>query len=90
MLLNTLKIRVTRPDGKVTLKERRVLRIVKDGGSLAGQLCVARHRKAILITGIVDCETVTVDMRAPRIDLTDTRVATPADLTGGMTVSAAA
>jgi hypothetical protein len=89
MLLTTLRIRVTRPDGKVTLQERRVLRIVKDGGSLAGRLCVARHKQAILVLRIVDHETVEVDMRAARIPLSDTRVAIPADLTGGTIASAA-
>jgi hypothetical protein len=85
-VLDTINVRVTRPDGKVTLKERRVLRIVKN----TGQLCVARHRKAILVVTIVDHETVGVDMRAARIPLEETRTATPADLTGGVMASAAA
>ena len=90
MLLTTISVKVARPDGKPTLRERRVLRIVKDGGSLAGQLCVARHKQAILVTTLIDYETVGVDMRATRIPLSDTRVATPADLTGGTMVSPAA
>ena len=53
-MLSTINVRVARPDGKVTLKERRVLRFVKPGGSLAGTMCIARHKKAIIVTHIID------------------------------------
>ena len=82
-MLSTINVRVARPDGKVTLKERRVLRFVKPGGSLAGTMCIARHKKAIIVTHIIDHETVAVDMKAARIPLSDTRTATLLDLSGG-------
>ena len=90
MLLRTIRVKVIRPDGRVTLQERRILRIVKPGGSLTGRMCIARHKKAILVIRIVDHETVEVDMKAERIPLSDTRVCTPADITGGIMTSAAA
>jgi len=90
MLLDTLQVRVVRANGNLALKQRRVLRIVERGPSYREALCVARHKQAILVVRIIDHETVEVDMKAKRIDLSDTRVATPADLTVGGTMASAA
>lgn len=77
--LSTLTVRVLNAAGKDMFENPRFLRVIKSG-SYEGKFAVARHGKAMLVTGIARPDAVTVDATAVRIDLALTRGAKLADI----------
>lgn len=77
--LTTLTVTVMNARGKPMFMNPRFLRIVVAGPE-AGKMAVARHGKALIVTGVASPNSVTVDSTAIRVDLTNTRAAKLSDI----------
>ena len=78
-VLTTLTVKVMNNAGKPMFMNPRFLRVITDGPN-KGLFAVARHKKALVVTGISAPDAVVVDAMAARVKLEFTRAAKLVDI----------